>query len=185
MNPGALQAFTTTGGVPPVQWNVLYDSSCNSKSICSRAESISATVGIFQAGPADGTATIAGIDSKGAEVRATISVAGIAVDGGSFPPAWDGSIPDAHPDGGSGKEAGADAAGTDASGMEASSTPEGSSPMEASAGAPPPVEIGNESPDRQGCSCRTAGNWSEGGRGGGLAGLLLAFAFARRRGREK
>jgi subtilase family serine protease len=180
VNPNALRAFTTSGGVSPVQWNIVRDSTCNSKNVCARVEATSATAGVYEAGPVDGTTTIAAIDGDGAEVRVTIVVSGSPVDGGPFPPPWDkdaGAGNDGASDGGE-KDASKDVRG-DA--LEPDMAPDGSADA---VEEPPPAEIGEHGVNPSGCSCRSAGHEQsplQGGAGGLAAGLFFGLAFAVRR----
>lgn len=115
------------------------------------------------------------VDGKGAEARATVEVVGSAVDGGPFPPPWDG---------GSGEAGGGGDAGTDAGRPDAAreaATSDGASPGDGSAAGFPPAELGDKSPDRQGCTCGTAGARAGNPAGAGLAGVLALLLGVRRR----
>ncbi len=195
VSPNEVQVFDLTGGAPPFQWILVRDSTCNAEYHCAEVEAFSATKGIYKAGPHDGATTIAAIDTEGAEVRAMIEVTGSPVDGGTFPPAWDGGLSDL--EGGTdaapcpGEDAGNDAgdAGKEASTpkdaqAEAASPDagrDGSTPMDASIDSPPPVEIGDHGTTPPGCGCRLAGDPLEGEQRGAFAGLLLGLSFVVRR----
>jgi Pro-kumamolisin, activation domain len=145
VHPNGQATFTTSGGVAPVSWSIVRDTTYKGKTRA-RVEALSATTGIVQAGPLDGTTIVAAIDRDGAEVRATITASGAAVDGGTLPPPWDGGL-----------DAASDATSHDAS-VDA---PERS---DAKVLGEPPLEAGremdaatDEGASGAGCSCRSAG----------------------------
>jgi len=156
IHPNAQATFATTGGFAPVEWAIVFDSTCDDKSRCAKVEALTATKGAYQAGPVEGETILAAIDADGAEARATVTVRGAAVDGGTLPPPWD-------------PEAGAMDAAVDGS------------PTEASPDAGAPSTPGGSS----GCSCRAApprkGAWLDALL---LAGALGARRQARSRRRR-
>jgi len=182
LNPNAQQKFTTSGGVPPIQWTIVRDTTCFHFYDCAQIESISATAGQYQAGGKDGTTEIAAIDSDGAEVRVLVTVSGLPVDGGTFPPPWEGGV-----DGST--DAGADAK------LEDARAPDAAKPRDASADAREHVDASHDAgskkdaetesvPPTSGCSCRAAGSPTNDEHGGALAGLFLGLTFLGRRRRS-
>jgi hypothetical protein len=166
VHPNGQATFTTSGGFAPVQWLVERDTTYKGKEHA-EVESLTATTGIFQAGPVDGLAIIAAIDRDGAEARAIITVAGASVDGGTLPPPWDGGGLDSGSTDAAPKDASVDApllqdAARD---VGAESEPMGSTPLAAS-----------------GCGCRTVASVDhERTRLGSVFAMLALMCFIRRR----
>ncbi len=157
LRPSQGHSFAASGGVLPYQWSIIHDSTCQ-KNVCAQVSKSGLTAGAYQAGASAGVTTIAVIDADGAEARAIIQVEN---------PGMDASAPDAMVEEG----AAPDAAPTDAATMDATRPPH----------KPAPVEIGKETPDLSGCSCRSAGGSERSAPGGGIAGLLLLGLALRRR----
>ena len=75
--------FTTSGGSPPVSWQILGDTTCQRVNHVETCSSIDG--GVFTAGPTAGTATVAALDTNEAYVTATVTVAGSADAGTPLP----------------------------------------------------------------------------------------------------
>jgi subtilase family serine protease len=190
--PNQLQTFTTTGGVAPVQWNIVRDSTCNAMYYCSYVEQLTATSGAFEAGPEDGTTELAAVDADGAEIRIQVTVSGAPIDGGTLPPPFgyeagiDASDASESDDGAtedvvSGNDAAADArvaadASADARAVPDASTLDSGSRADAST---KPAEADS------GCSCSTLGSQPRSAPGGAALGLAIGLALAERRRRSQ
>jgi len=168
--------FTASGGVSPVMWTVVTDSTCDKSNHCATIAAVSPTVGKYQPGPVDGLTVIAAIDADGAEARATITVAGTALDGGSDAPV-DAATPDASPARDAAKDGPVDVDAVDGS-RGAGTEPSG---PDGAARDATMAEDGQGS--AAGCGCRNARGGDAPGRGT-VACLLAAAALARRRRRS-
>jgi hypothetical protein len=210
LQPNEQHTFTTSGGVPPVQWTIVRDTACDAKYNCSGVEALTATSGAFQAGPVDGTTLVAAIDADGAESRITVTVSGSPVDGGTLPPAWDGGGWDGGAaDTGTGDDGPADAppgddggAGTSDASIPADAAVEDGSASDAAAARDAPLADAGGSDsgaaaDAQGsgagggsdggaggCGCAMVGRESGDGTGGALGSLMLALVAIRPRRRR-
>ncbi len=135
LRPNEETTLTATGGAPPVIWAVYDDSSCVVQSgtpNCSAIESEDEIHAFFGAGPQPGTATVLAIDTNGEEALATVTIAGVGVDAGTFPTFDAGPlggpgfpyvpVPDAGPvstaDAGSTGTGGGSGAGTEDAGLD-------------------------------------------------------------------
>jgi hypothetical protein len=179
--PNQQQTFTTTGGVPPVEWNIVRDSTCDACGNCSNVQPMTATTGSFQAGPQDGEVTLAAVDSDGAEVRAQILVTGAPIDGGTL----DGDAPlapclDGGLDGETDADAETDATLDSPSEMDAPSDARRADGAVAEAGTSPDAGPQSEPPG-SGCACRSAASVSGSSTRGALLPLLLSLVLIRRR----
>ncbi len=88
LRPNEETTLTATGGAPPVIWAVYDDTSCTvtgGMPNCSGIEGEDEIHAFFAAGPQPGTATVLAIDTNGEEALATVTIAGLGVDAGTFP----------------------------------------------------------------------------------------------------
>ncbi len=74
MSPGGFAVFDVTGGVAPVGWKIVRDTTCGPQG-CGYIYEASPTEGWFFGGSVPGETVVAAVDADGAEVRVTITVA--------------------------------------------------------------------------------------------------------------
>ncbi len=179
LHPNEQTTFKATGGAPPVLWFVeAPDPTCvvdqtTEMATCSQVESEDEVTGFFQAGPLAGTVHLIAVDTLGEETLATVTVAGLGVDAGTFPTF------DAGPPGGPGNPAVpvTPTAPTVTVDAGVSETPDASVHASGS-------DAGKSSGSDDSGGCAVVGNGrSDSGRGSGslLALVGLGVALVRRR----
>ncbi|HEY2517658.1 MAG TPA: protease pro-enzyme activation domain-containing protein, partial [Polyangiaceae bacterium] len=130
--PGGAAAFTSSGGVPPIRWAIVTDTTCTpSAPTCSTLDAS----GSFRAGELAGIATLHAIDADGAETPLVTVTVASPPDAG--PPPSDSGVDASPPDAADTGPADATAPPTDAP-----------APAEDASTPPPPTSPG-------GCGCRT------------------------------
>ncbi len=168
---GGKISFTAAGGVAPVKWFVVEDTTSTYDDAGTNGSAIDEKTGVFTGGTGqDGYTLIEAIDSDGAETFGEVTVG--SGDAGAPPWAGDAGFvlacpPPPAPD------AGVDSGAGDAGG----STDAG--PVDEDAGH------GSSSSGSSGCSCTTAGDASTGSGAGALGGLMLGAALVARRRRSR
>jgi hypothetical protein len=161
--------FTTTGGHPPIRWNLYDDNTCTKESakiVCSNIDG-----GAFTVGPKVGTVNVAATDQDESFVTAEVTVVADSADGG-LPPIPDGSCQPVGEVDGSYLDAMPDVAAAGAI-VDADVDATVGQLQDGSAG------VEQASTSKSGCACSTAGGDGRCATGGWSGSALLALAVAR------